>query len=286
MKILKPLIASAIYAGTAGAVSQVILILYSVILGRDFPGLLPLTVLTLGVLMMCLYIGGLIQPLIPLCGFGAILPLPSLVAAVADGILEVQKSGAPFKKAYKLSSAPVKKMLTIAFCASLVFSVVVWAFKQTPDFAVTAIDPSSVTPVMGIVWSFIIAAGVGFVGQIIMMILRPTMQGVLNILLCTYCFSAILAVFGISQYLNALGTGGYSFQVLCAGETVFTSIYIGMIQGQWPVAIMRLVLFCAVIASMFGWGMIAARIRGKKSLPSGQNAPVFQQEKQAGKEQG
>ncbi|MDR1807848.1 MAG: hypothetical protein LBR33_08075 [Propionibacteriaceae bacterium] len=258
-------------AGIGGCYGLLVEALYCVFraaLGADNNYLSAYALVTGGAVVAILYIAGVMQKIEPHGGFGSIIPLIGLTSAVAGGINGTRKSEKKtFIDAFWKAGQPSMIMLMSGMVVSLVLSVI--ATLNLPDaadgvapFAVAT--PSPVAVPLEFVFAFLIMAVIGGVGQLFLMLLKPTFTGVMGMLFACYVIGCLLAMFGIIQALAVLGHGGMDVPILGGGEFVFTSVWLG--EGgyaPWSATFTRLVLFTGIIGSQYLWGALAAGIRGK-----------------------
>ncbi|MDR1422301.1 MAG: hypothetical protein LBI64_05485 [Coriobacteriales bacterium] len=250
---------------------------------------------TCGFIMMILFLTGLLPKIEKVGGFGATLPLFGLVGAAAGSTLGCKaETGAPFVKAFFKGCWPFIRFLLIAFIITVPLSLLVGNFVK-PDLsyvgAVPYIDPTIPAngPALGaaaaaafapisLLWSFLFTGTLAVIGQIVVLLVKPKMKGILNILMCGYILGCLISMTGLFPFLAVYGTGGITAPVTGAGEFVFTSVMfgsvLGHIPGMWTTVIVRLVTFCLVITIQFIWGIIAAAIVGSRAPAPRSDAPT------------
>lgn len=259
----KSICGSFVIGGLFGVLVQALYSLFALMLGADNQYLMVFSLIAGGFVVMILYITGATRAIDRVGGFGAIIPLIGIVSATAGGINAAMDNGKTFVEAYKEAGWPIRKLLIKGFVIALILSFVVCAFMPSPALTITAPDAAIATTPMAYVWSFVIMGIICAIGQFLMVSMKLTFPGVLNMLLVAYVIGCMLAFSGIMQALNIIGPGGAGVPIMGGGEFVFTSVYLGMKLGIWEATIQRLLIFTGIVSSMFIWGSLGALIKGK-----------------------
>jgi hypothetical protein len=263
----KAILKSAVIGGCYGLLVEALYCVFRAILGADNSYLSAYALVTGGAIIAVLYVAGLMQKIEPHGGFGSIVPLIGLTSAVAGGINATRKNESKTViDSFWLAGKPTIIMLMSSMVVSMVLSVI--AVLNLPDAAdgvqpLAVASPAPVAVPLEFVFAFLIMAVIAAVGQILLMVLKPTFTGVMGMLFFAYVIGCILAMFGVVQALAVLGHGGMDVPIVGGGEFVFTSIWLG--EGgyaPWSATFIRLVLFTGIIAAQYLWGLLAAIVRG------------------------
>lgn len=70
--------------GAYAVIGQALMVLWVLVLGPDSSFIMPLTLLSMGVVAFVLYLTGVHQKIAPISGYGSILPFNGFACAVAD----------------------------------------------------------------------------------------------------------------------------------------------------------------------------------------------------------
>ncbi|MDR0849544.1 MAG: hypothetical protein LBN10_11010 [Propionibacteriaceae bacterium] len=264
----KAILKAGLIGGCYGLLCEALYCIYRAILGPENTYLSAFSLVTGGLIVGILYVCGIMQKIEPHGGFGSIIPLIGLTSAVAGGINATRKNEKKtFIDSFWSAGKPSMIMLMSGLVVSMILAMVFTQLMPNADAGVPPLLIATPAPVaiwLEFIFSFLIMAVIGAVGQIFLMLLKPTFTGVMGMLFAAYVLGCILAMFGVIQALAVLGHGGMDVPILGGGEFVFTSIWLG--EGgfaPWFVTFVRLTIFSGIIASQYLWGGLAAAIRGK-----------------------
>lgn len=266
----KAVLKAGIIGGLYGIVIQVFFDIYRLIWPTtNYLGALALG--TGGLVVGILYVFGIMQKIEPHGGFGSILPLVGVTSMVSNTLNDSRKKDkTTVIDAFFKGAKPSILMLMSGMIVSMVIA------RLATNYAVNAAGPDGtqslpvgpivaagdhINVVLELVFSFLIMFVLSAIGQVLLMVLKPTFSGVMGILFAYYVIGAFLACFGLTQAMLAAGAGGTLVSIFGAGEFVFTSVWLSTSLGL--VTFTRLVVFTGLIGSMYMWGAIAAVIRGR-----------------------
>jgi len=254
----KALLKAGIYGGCYGLLVQVFYTIYSLIWPTtNYLGALALG--TGGLVVAILYVFGIIQKVEPEAGFGGILPLIGVPSMISSRLNAARKQDKKIViDAFWDAGKPSMLMLMSSMVVTLVIARIATNVVG-PLGAFPIAPPQHANVPLEFVFSFLIMFVLSVFGQVLLMKLKPTFDGVMGILFGLYVAGGVLACLGLSQLLLAVGPGGWLASIMGAGEFVFTSVWI----GDGTVTFTRLVIFSGLIGSMYMWGALAAVLRGR-----------------------
>ncbi len=126
MIVLQRLAKAFFLGGCLSILTQIIYMLYTAFLPFTDFALVLLSLFTMGVIGAILYVMDIYPKLEKMFGFGAMLPISGLSAAVAAGITHSLKEGLCWKQALKSGVIPVALVLIVGFVFSALLALVIW----------------------------------------------------------------------------------------------------------------------------------------------------------------
>jgi len=261
----KVILKSGLIGGLYGVLVQILYIIFTAILPAGNPYAQAWSLVAGGGVIFLLYISGKLDGIEKEGGFGAIIPLIGLTSAVANSVNGTRKAtGKEFIASFIGGPKPMTIMLACNLSWSLLASLIV---VNTNGMYLPVADPGYQGHIMGIIWSFIVMFVIGVVGQWILIKTRPSMAGVMAILFGFHVAGNILSWFGIGQVLNSIAPGGFGAPIMGGGEFLFNAVWLGAndVTGRgWDMTIELILIYTALVGSMYVWGALGALIRGKK----------------------
>lgn len=234
--------------GIYGVIGQVLGTMLEPMVGAQFAA--PCTLLCLGVLAVLLYVPGVHQRIAAVSGFGSILPFNGFACGIADAFQSGYANGGGVAGGMR----SVGKLFFHVIIISSVVNMLAGALAANVALPKVTV-PQAIPMPAAIVAGFVVAGLVCIAFQAV------TDAGhfqVPNVLLVGQSLGGVLAIFGITDVLAALG--GYSFKILVmgAGKAVMATTTLAC-QGS---ALMLLVTWGTFIA-LAVFGIVAALLNLK-----------------------
>lgn len=124
MNMLKQILSAFIVGGLFSVLGQGLMSLFALTLGGDSPFIVPLTLISLGLMGGVLFIGGIYQKIEKIGAFGAILPFSGLAAAVAGAFSGTKAQNGSSSAAVKAAISLVVLVLGTGTILSVIVGVV------------------------------------------------------------------------------------------------------------------------------------------------------------------
>lgn len=172
------------------------------------------TLLLLGVVAIVMYIPGIHQKIAAVSGFGSILPFNGFACGVADAY----EAGASAGGAGAGVKAVVKMFVGVVIVGGVIAMAagILGTFVQLPSIPV----PEATSGMMLYVMAFIVGGCICLLFQIAM---EFTHVSVPNLLIIGLALGGWLSLFGITQWLSAVGGCGFIIMVIGAGQALYAT---------------------------------------------------------------
>ena len=214
--------------GMFGVVGQLFIFVWTAILGTGNQLVNPLTMVTMGVLGLILFLTGIAPKLEEKTTMGVTIPISGMVIAIGGvtaGVkAETQSAGAGAKAG---ASLPLRVLgigagISVAISALLLFT--------THGSLELASDGSSMGAVLDTLLSFAIGGALAAVCEAILL---STKAPVPTLLICFIVIGALMAAFNLDG-LPFLNNGGFMVSLFAAGQAAYETFQV-LLMGITPI---------------------------------------------------
>ena len=214
--------------GLFGLIGQLFIFGWSAILGQGNQLINPLTMVTMGVLGLVLFVTGAAPKLEEKTTMGVTIPISGMVIAIGGVTAGVQAQTGSSGAGAKAGAGLPLRVLGTGALVSVVLSAILWF--ATHGSLEIASDGSSMGPALDIVLSFIVG---GIIAMLAEAILLATKAPVPVLLIIFIVVGALMAAFNLDG-LPFMNNGGFIVSLFAAGQAAYETFQV-LLMGITPV---------------------------------------------------
>lgn len=236
-----------VIGGLFGVVGQLFIFGWSAVLGTEKALVNPLTMVTMGVLGLVLFLTGIAPKLEERTTMGVTIPISGMVIAIGGVTLGTKMETRSAGAAAKAGAGLPLRVLGAGALVSVVLSALIFFTLQ--DSLEIPSDGSTMGPLLDTVLSFIVG---GIIAAIAEAVLLATKAPIPVLLIIFIIVGAIMAAFNLDG-LPFMNNGGFIVSLFAAGQAAYETFHV-LLMGISP---MPFVTVLCVYLSVTVLGIIA-----------------------------
>lgn len=225
---MKKLLYAFVVGGAFGVVGQLFIFAWSAVLGAGNSLVNPLTMVTMGVLGLILFVSGAAPKLEKLTTMGVTIPISGMVIAIGGVTAGVKAETGSAGAGAKAGAGLPLRVLGTGAAISVVLSAVL--FFATHGSLELAFEPAESNALVDLLLSFVVS---GLLCLLAEAILEITKAPVPVLLIAFIVIGALMAAFNLDG-APLLNNGGFIVSLLAAGQAAYETFQV-LLMGITPV---------------------------------------------------
>ena len=231
---MNKLIDAFLVGGVFGVVGQLLIFLWTAVFGEGGTLVNPLTMASMGLIGLVLFVSGLSAKLEELTTMGVTIPISGMVIAIGGATYGTKRATGSAAAGAKAGAGLPLRVLGIGAGLSVVLCAVL--FFATHGALELSFEQASFGPILEIVLAFVVGGLLSLVAEAILLATKAPVPVLLIIFVVV---GALLAAFNLDG-VPFLANGGFVVSLLAAGQAAYETFEV-LLMGITPVP------FCIVL---------------------------------------
>lgn len=240
-----------VIGGVFGIIGQVFIYLWATALGADNALVNPLTMVSMGVLGLAMFLTGIAPKLEERTTMGVTIPISGMVVAIGGVTFGTKMETGSASAGAKAGAGLPLRVLGTGAAISVVLSAIL--FFATRGSLELAFPPVAMGPALDIVLSFVVGGAIAAIAEAILL---ATKAPVPVLLICFIVVGALIAAFNLDAS-PLLSNGGFIVSLLAAGQAAYETFQV-LLLGITPVPFITVL---CVYLSVTILGLIAGLVK-------------------------
>lgn len=240
-----------IIGGLFGVVGQLFIFGWTALLGQGNQLVNPLTMVTMGVLGLILFLTGIAPKLEERTTMGVTIPISGMVIAIGGVTFGVKMESGSAGTGAKAGAGLPLRVLGTGALISVILSTVLW-FATHGALEIPS-DGSSMGPLLDVVLSFVVGGAIAAIAESIMLATKAPIPVLLIIFIVV---GAVMAALNLDA-LPFMNNGGFIVSLFAAGQAAYETFQV-LLMGITPIPFITVL---CVYLSVTVLGILAGLIR-------------------------
>ncbi|MBO4352695.1 MAG: SpoVA/SpoVAEb family sporulation membrane protein [Eggerthellaceae bacterium] len=250
---MKKLFNAFMIGGAFSVIGQLFIFAWAALLGPNNSLVNPLTMVTMGVLGLLLFVSGMAQKLEKLTTMGVTIPISGMVIAIGGVTAGVRHETENVGAAAKAGAGLPLRVLGTGAALSVALSALLW-FTTHGSLELT-FDAVTLAPLVDIVLAFIVGGIIALVAEAVLLVTKAPVP---LLLIAFIVVGALLAAFNLDA-APILNNGGFIVSLLAAGQAAYETFEV-LLMGVSPIPFVTVL---CVYLSVTVLGIVAGLLKKK-----------------------